>query len=142
MNDPLALEEAYLQFSKNLSQWAHDGIIQVNLCLLNDLGLLNHQQLDSSSDQFMHYFHIIETQDKVTLFNEQFVIWIVPTMQQEVASTLTYIARFIQEKPTLELVFSASGVYNTPKYILRILHHFLNEVIDTEEVISSIRKKK
>lgn len=143
MISPAQLEAAYKEFSENLSKWIPDGIILVNLNLLQDLGLLSHAQFESNStDQFMHYFHIIESQDKVTLFNEQFAIWIVPTSEQEKATTLTYISLLQADKTHLEIVFSTSGVYNTPKYILRILQHFLNEVLDTEAVISSIGKKK
>jgi hypothetical protein len=143
MVNPVQLETAYKEFSQNLNKWVPDGVIYVNLNLMHELDLLNHQQFENtSSEQFMHYFHIIETHDKVTLFNEQFAIWIVPTSENEQASTLTYISLLHGEKPHLEIVFSTSGVYNTPKYILRILQHFLNEVLDTEAVIIAIGKKK
>jgi hypothetical protein len=143
MINPAQLETAFQEFSTHLNRWVPDGITQVNLAILQELGLLSHSQLESNStEQFMHYFHIIESQDKVTLFNEQFAIWIVPASEQEKASTLTYISLLNIDKPHLELVFSTSGVYNTPKYILRILQHFLNEVLDTEAVISAIGKKK
>lgn len=143
MINPAQLETVYKEFSENLSKWAPDGITTVDLSLLQELGLLSHAQFESNySDQFMHYFHIIESPEKVTLFNEQFAIWIVPISEQEKASTLTYISLLQIDKPRLELVFATSGVYNTPRYILRILQHFLNEVLDTEAVISEIGKKK
>lgn len=141
--NPTQLEAAYREFSENLPKWMPDGITHVNLNVLEELGLLSKSQLESNTaDQLMHYFHILESQDKVTLFNEQFAIWIVPSAEQEKASTLTYISLLNIDKPHLELVFSTSGVYNTPKYILSILQHFLNEVLDTEAVISAIGKKK
>ncbi|HSX12412.1 MAG TPA: hypothetical protein VLF61_02880, partial [Rhabdochlamydiaceae bacterium] len=74
--------------------------------------------------------------------NEQFAIWIVPRVVDNITSTLTYIALLYQNKPHLEIVFSTAGVYNTPKYILKVLQHFLIEVIDTEAIISNIGKKK
>jgi hypothetical protein len=143
MINPNVLEEAYQEFSKDLSNWVHDGIIQVDLKLLNDLGLLNQAELEHSvNDAHMnHYFHIIETSDKVTLFNEQFAIWIVPELVEETPRTTTLIALLQANKPHLEIVYTTSGVYNTPKYILKILQHFLKEVQDTEAVISSIGKK-
>ena len=112
--------------------------------LLNDLGLLNNAELEHSlSDAHLnHYFHIIETGDKVTLFNEQFAIWIVPELVGEVPTTTTLIALMQTNKPHLELAYTTSGVYNTPKYILKILQHFIAEVQDTEAVISSIGKKQ
>ena len=144
MINPTVLEEAFLEFTTNLHKWAPDGVIQVDLKLLNDLGLLNNAELEHSvSDAHLnHYFHIIETPDKVTLFNEQFAIWIVPELVENTPTTTTLIALLQPPKPHLEIVYMTSGVYNTPKYILKILQHFLTEVQDTEAVISSIGKKK
>lgn len=143
MINPKVLEEAYLEFSKDLSKWIHDGIIQVDMKLLSDLGMLSNAELEQgvSDAHLNHYFHIIETDDKVTLFNEQFAIWIVPELVQETPTTTTLIALLQGEKPHLEIAYTNSGVYNTPKYILKILQHFISEVQDTEAVISSIDKK-
>ncbi len=139
--NPAELDEAFKEFSENFKKWVPDGIIAVNLQLLNELDLLNTSYLDEASD-LSHTFHVIETQEKVTLFNQQFAIWIVPKLIDQTPSTLTYIALLNHSKPHLELVFSTSGVYNAPKYILKILQHFLREVIDTEAIISSIGKKQ
>ncbi len=143
MINPKVLEEAYLEFSKDLSKWIHDGIIQVDMKLLNDLGMLSNAELEQgvSDAHLSHYFHIIETDDKVTLFNEQFAIWIIPELIEETPTTTTLIALLQGDKPHLEIAYTNSGVYNTPKYILKILQHFLSEVQDTEAVISSIGKK-
>ncbi len=143
MINPNILEEAFQEYSKDLSKWVPDGIIHVDLKLLNDLGLLNNAELEHSvSDAHLnHYFHIIETPDKVTLFNEQFAIWIVPQLVEDNPSTMTLIALLQNNKPHLEIVYLTNGVYNTPKYILKILQHFITEVQDTEAVISSIGKK-
>lgn len=142
MINPVLLEEAFQEFSKNLAKWVPDGVVDVNLSLFHDLGLLNHSQLEqATTDNITHLFHVIETPDKVTLFNQQFAIWIVPKVVDEVPQTITYIALLPNNKPHLEIVFSTMGVYNTPKYILKVLQHFLTEVQDTEAVISSIGKK-
>jgi hypothetical protein len=143
MINPGILEEAYREFSKNLTKWVHDEIIHVDMKLLSDLGLLNNKELEQpvSDAHLNHYFHIIETPDKVTLFNEQFAIWIVPDPVEEIPSTTTLIALLQANKPHLEIVYTTSGVYNTPKYILKILQHYLSEVQDTEAVLSSIGKK-
>jgi hypothetical protein len=143
MINPIQLEEAYNEFSQNLSKWVPDGVIQVNLSLLHDLGLLNQSQFEQNSiDNITHYFHVIETPDKVTLFNQQFAIWIVPKLVDENPTTLTYVALLNNNKPHLELVFSTAGVYNTPKYILKVLQHFLSEVLDTEAIIIAMGKKQ
>jgi hypothetical protein len=144
MLTPAQLEEAFVEFSQNLQKHAPDGVITVDLGLLHDLGLLQNGKIDqsASTDELMHYFHVLETADKVTLFNEQFVVWILPQVVQEIPLTLTFIGRLQSTKPNLELVFSTTGVYNTPKFILKVLEHFLTEVIDTEAIISSINRPK
>ena len=144
MLTPAQLEEAFAEFSQNLHKHAPDGVISVDLNLLHDLGLLQNGKFDqtSTTDDLMHYFHVLETPDKVTLFNEQFVVWILPKVAQETPLTLTFISRLQGAKPNLELVFSTTGVYNTPKFILKVLEHFLTEVIDTEAIISSINRPK
>jgi len=139
---PSELEKAYLEFSQNLKKWAPDGIIQINLEGLSEMGLLNQEDFDEEEpDDITQSFHVEETPDKITLFNEKFAIWIVPKMIDETPTTLTYISQIQKAKPMLELVYSTSGVYNTPKFILKVLQHFLIEMIDTDEVISSIGKK-
>lgn len=140
--NPVELEEAYKDFSENLKKWAPDGVLEVNLNLLGDLGLLTYEQLEGSNPQDVtHYFHVVETQDKIILHNDQFAVWIAPKVVDELPTTLTYIALMQGKKPHLEIVYSTSGVYNTPKYILKVLQHFLIEVIDTESIISSMGKK-
>lgn len=144
MINPIVLEEAYQEFSTNLLKWIPDGVIHVDLKLLHDLGLLNNAELEHSvnEENLSLYFHIIETPDKVTLFNDQFAIWIVPQLIEDVPTTTTMISLLQGNKPHLEIVYTTTGVYNAPKYILKVLQHFLTEVQDTEEVISSIGKKK
>src|SRR6202021_1307793 len=99
----------------------------------------NYAQLEeiTTTNAFSNYFHVVETDDKVTLYNDQFAIWIVPSLVNDNPTTMTFVAMILQRKPHLELVFSTSGVYNTPRYILKILQHFLSEVIDTESIINS-----
>jgi hypothetical protein len=143
MINPTQLEEAFKGFAQNFHTSVPDGVLEVNLALLQELGLLNHAHLEQApADNLMHYFHVVETADKVTLFNEQFAIWIVPKVLDESPSTHTFIALIHNNAPHLEIVFSTEGVYNTPRYILKILQHFLTEVIDTETIISNIDKKK
>ncbi len=143
MINPIVLEDSYQEFSQNLQKWIPDGIIHVDLRLLHEMGLLNSTELEHSINEanLTLYFHIIETPDKVTLFNDQFAIWIVPQLIDDNPTTTTLIALLQGNKPRLEIVYRTSGVYNTPKYILKILQHFLTEVQDTEAIISAIGKK-
>ncbi len=144
MLSPSELDQAFLEFSQNLPKHAPDGVIDVNLKMLQELGLLNHAEMDTPSfhEELMQYFHVLETPDKVTLFNEKFAIWILPKAIKETTLTLTFIALLNNDKLHLELVYSTAGVYNTPKFILKVLQHFLKEVTDTEALISSINRPK
>jgi hypothetical protein len=141
MLDPNQLEDSFNEFIEDLPAWIPDGIISVDLKMLDELGLLHQDDDESESEddeQFPHYFHVIETDDKVTLFNHQFAVWIVPQMMDETPVTVTLISLITNDVPSLELAFATSGVYNTPKFVLKVLRHYLTEVIDTESVISSI----
>ncbi len=144
MVNPIQLEESYCEFMKDLPRWIPDGVIDVNLKLLEEMGLLTQGELemDENQDHFPHYFHVIETPDKVTLFNHQFVVWIAPQVINNIPCTLTLIGLLHSDKAHLELAFTTSGVYNTPKFVLRILRFFLSEVIDTEAIISTIDKSQ
>ncbi len=139
---PNELEEAYQNFNLNFKKWVPDGIIQIDLEALCEMGLLNQEDFDEEEpDDVTQYFHVLETPDKITLLNEKFAIWIVPKMVGDVSTTHTYISQLLKDKLHLELVYETSGVYNNPKFILKVLQHFLIEVIDTDAIISSIGKK-
>lgn len=139
---PNELEEAFQNFNLNFKKWVPDGIIQINLETLCEMGLLNKEDFDEEEpDDVTQYFHVLETPDKITLLNEKFAIWIVPKMVGDVSTTHTYISQFQKEIPHLELVYETSGVYNNPKFILKVLQHFLIDVIDTDAIISSMGKK-
>jgi len=140
--NPNQFDQAYNEFSSNLPSWIPEGIIEVDISLLEETGLLNYKSFEEDKDQeqLPHYFHVIETSDRVTLFNHQFVIWIVPKIVDDNPTTVVMIALIADKEPHLEIVFSTEGVYNTPKFVLRLLKYYLSEVIDTEEAISSIGK--
>lgn len=142
MTSPIELDQAFETFSTNLPSFVPEGIIDVDLPLLEDAGLLNFEEFEESptEESLPHYFHVIETAEKVTLFNHQFAIWIVPQVTEDLPMTLVLIALITEDKPHLELAFSTEGVYNTPKLVLKLIRYFLSEVIDNEEAISSINQ--
>lgn len=71
--NPIQLDQAYSEFISSLSSWIPEGIIEVDMSLLEETGLLTHVSFeeDNNQEQLPHYFHVIETADKVTLFNHQ-----------------------------------------------------------------------
>ena len=141
--NPIQLDQAYHEFVSNLLRWIPEGIIEINIELLEEIGLLNYQSFEEkqNTEQLPYYFHVIETADRVTLFNHQFVIWIVPKLIDDIPTTMVLIALVNENHPNLEIAFSTQGAYNTPKFVLRLLKYYLSEVIDTEEAIAAIENE-
>lgn len=143
MLNPMQIEETYHKFISDLPNIAHDGVTQVDLKFLHDQGLLSAIQDDKGDpDDLTQYFHVIESIEKVTLFNEQFIVWIIPKMEGEQPLTYVMIALNHPETANLELVFATCGVYNTPRYVLKVLQHFLADVLETEETLTSFEKNE
>ncbi len=141
MLNPIQIEEAYKEFIGNLPNWAHDGITSVDMKFLHEQGLLASLQQDQgNSDDLTQYFHVVESVEKVTLFNEQFIVWIVPKIEGEQPLTYVLIALNHPEDAHLEVVFATRGVYNTPRYVLKVLQHFLEDMLETEETLTSFEK--
>ncbi len=141
MLNPIQIEEAYKEFIGNLPNWAHDGVTYIDLKFLYDQGLLASLQEDKGDpDDLTQYFHVIESIEKVTLFNEQFIVWIIPKMEGDQAMTYVLIALNHPEKANLEIVFATRGVYNTPRYVLKVLQHFLVDMLETEATLTSFEK--
>lgn len=143
MLDPIKIEQTYKQFISNLPNWAHDGVLHIDLHTLHELGLLASMQNDiSDTDDLTQYFHVIESVEKVTLFNDQFIVWIIPRMDEEIPVTYVLIALNYPEEAHLEIVFTTGGVYNTPRYVLKVLQHFLLDMLETEATLTSIEENQ
>jgi hypothetical protein len=143
MLSPVEIENFYREYSNNIANFAHDGILNVNLNLLYELDLL--QDIPSPNDDpddITQYFHVMENPEKVTLFNEQFLIWIVPKAENDLPVTYVMIALCNNSKTSLEIVFTTSGVYNTPKFVLKVLQSFLIDMIETEATLTAIEKNE
>ena len=143
MLNPNEIENLYEQYMSNLADLAHDGIVNVDLALLHELNLLDDlDQIKDDPEDLTQYFHVIESAEKVTLFNEQFLIWIIRKMEQDTPITYVLIALNAHDKTNLEIVFTASGIYNTPKYVLKVLQHFLLDMLETEATLTAIEENE
>lgn len=134
------LEESYKKFMNEISKWSPESIINVDLRLLHQFNLLNYHQNPSPDPSLTRYFQVVESQEKITLVNDDFVVWIVPEKSEEVAFTYTLIALNRNDRPQLELVFVTSGVYNTSRLVLRVLEKFLFDIQENEDTLKEIRK--
>jgi len=128
------MDAAFRKYTEDLSGHLPDGLIQVNLPLLQRLKLL-----DFSSDsiegasKITSHFHVIESPEKITLFNDRFAVWIIPEMTANRPTTYALVAFNEGDDLRLELGFSADGIYNTSRMVLRVLEQLLNEIQETEE---------
>lgn len=141
MDNLPVLEEYYNKYVKNLGYWLPEGIIEVDIELLKNFGLLTFYNNKVGNDEMLtRYFQVIESEDKITLVNDHFVIWIVPENVNDVPTTYALIAINVKDQPNLELAFSTSGVYNTSRLVLRVLEKFLVEIQENEELLKNFKQ--
>lgn len=141
----LQFEAAYNKIIPDIEHCCPDGIMTVTIDLLQSLGLIENGELKKEHVQWLNLnFHVVESIEKITLYNKQYVVWVVPRMEGENTLTYTIVARHDgrKEKCEVELVFTASGVYNEPHYILRVLGGFLMEMQENDTLISELVKGK
>lgn len=139
MNNKSLLEEYYKKFINNIHLLPSDSQINIDLSLLHHLNLLNYYKKSSYDPSLTRYFQVLETEEKITLINEKFVVWIVPEKIGNQAQTFTLIALNTPEGPSLELVYVNSGVFNTSRLVLRVLEKFLREIEENEDLLNKYK---
>lgn len=130
------IEECYQKFTQDLQNRLPDGIDEVDLNLLHKMDLLKYYYgEDVDEESLSKQFQVIESLDKITLINPQFIIWIVPDQEDGIPTTLCLIALNKLSEPELTLAFAARGVYNTSGLVLRILEKYLFDIQEVEDLI-------
>ena len=145
MHNLSVIEECYRKFTKSLDTWIPEGIYFIDLELLHRFDLLHFQprgdRKDPANPIVTRYFHIVESPEKITLINDEFVVWIIPDKLDHHSVTYTLIALNPNERePQLEAAFIATGVYNTSKLVLKVLEKFLVDIQDTETTLSGFEQ--
>ncbi len=135
MHNLSQIEECYKRYIKSLYYWIPEGIFSVDLDLLRRFDLLHFQRPDYQNPLLTRYFYIIESPEKMTLINDEFVVWIMADRVDHIPVTYTLIAINQEDYPKLEIAFITSGVYNTSKLVLRILEKFLLEIQENEQML-------
>jgi hypothetical protein len=130
------LDSLYSEFMRHLPELIPDGVLAIDLKVLQKLELLSGDDIHMASSSLTRFFHVVESKEKITLYNDQFVTWIVPEKVNDQAETLVLIAIEHAEKPHLEMAFSLAGIYNTSRLVLRVLEKFLSEIQENEDLIS------
>lgn len=140
MDDLRIIEDSYREYVTHLDRCLPEGILEVDLNLLQRFDLIDYQDKKQRDPALTRYFHVIESHEKITLINDQFVIWIVPEKVEEVPVTYTLIALNQEKKPHLEMAFATSGVYNSSHLVLGILEKFLMEIQENEDLLNKFKK--
>jgi hypothetical protein len=137
MHNLAVIEECYKKFIKSLNFWIPEGIYYIDLQLLHHFDLLHFQPHTPRKDPVLtRYFHMVESPEKITLINDEFVVWIIPDKVNYLTVTYTLIALNPSDRePQLEAAFIASGIYNTSKLVLKVLEKFLIEIQETETAL-------
>ncbi|KAF3361575.1 Uncharacterized protein PHSC3_001951 [Chlamydiales bacterium STE3] len=132
------LEQHFNKFTKNLTQWLPEGILEIDIITLHQLGLLSYYKGHDST--LTRYFHVVESPDKITLINGQFIVWIIPKNHGTTSRTCVLIALNDRGIPKMELAFEAKDVYNTSSLVLRLLEKILFEIQENEESLKAYRE--
>lgn len=130
MFDPKLLEEHYKRITSNLEKYLPEGMIELNIEMLHHLKLLDYS--NKHEELLTRFFHVIESPEKITLVNDDFIVWIIPDHQTH-PKTVVLIALNQPNIPKLELGFITRDVYNTSKLVLIVLEKFLHDIQENEE---------
>jgi hypothetical protein len=140
MDDISQIEEYYKNSIKNINSLLPEGIIEVDLKLLQKYNLLQYHRQEKQDRSLTRYFNVIETNEKITLINDQFIVWIIPEKYDYIPITYTLIALNDEHSTHLEMAFAASGCYNSSRLVLRLLEIFLLEIQETEEMLLKFKR--
>lgn len=138
MNSPISLEACYKRYMSDIGKWLPDGIIEIDLAILHELDLLHFHGPKGVDSSLTRYFHVVESDEKLTLVNEQFIVWIVPEKGMPTGVTYTLIALNKEDEIHLELAFATRGVYNHSHLVLRLLEKYLLDIQNTEEQLAKL----
>lgn len=139
MNYPGNLEECFQRYMNNLSKWLPEGLIDIDLEVLHKLNLLGCNKRGEDS-ALTRYFQVVESKKKMTLVNNDFIVWIVPEKTKN-PITYTLIALNREDEVHLELAFKTTGIYNHSNLVLRLLEKYLLEIQNTEEQLAKLEKQ-
>ena len=136
--DPLVIDEHFKKFIQDMPTFLPDGAIEIDIDFLERLNLLKLDKLHDTS--LTRYFNVVESPEKITLINDEFVIWIIPDSTKSVPHTLVLVALNNNGIPHLELAFRASDIYNSSKLVLRILEKLLSDIQENEDSLKPYLK--
>ena len=132
------LDEYFETHASDLAHWLPDGIVTVDVKLLADMGLLENVTNAQKTNELPQCMYAVETEDRITLYNDFFAAWVVPTPTNGEAETLLLIATLSDTTPKLEAGFLFQGVHNQAKTILQVLEKTIQDIRETNKELSHI----
>lgn len=118
-----------------------DGVHDVSIKTLHNLRLLS-DDTPGEALPVAHFLQAIESESKITLFNDHFVLWIVPNNELTPPATTTFIAKRSTDSLKPEMAFKTTGIYNRSKTILRLIERYLTEIQETDSLLSHLQCMK
>jgi hypothetical protein len=116
-----------------------DGVVDVDVKLLQSLNILNpNQTLGGASAKEL--LQAIDSGGRITLFNDRYVLWIVPQNAISPPSTLVILARCIDNTIKPEIAFKTAGIHNQSKTILQLIDRYLIDIQETEEILQKFEQ--
>jgi hypothetical protein len=136
-------EKEYLSeaFEKAMTEFPHlpaESIIEVNLDVLEEMGLTDEGEYINPSEAFERSFKVVENSNRITLYNSQFVVWVLPEIIDGTPATYALIGLREKGGVKLEVVFLARGPFNSSRLVLRLLDRYLTNIQELEEFIHKI----
>lgn len=131
-------EELNRAFDKVMLEFPHqppESIIEVNLDLLDSIGLTDEGEYINPDEAFERSFKVMESANRITLYNSQFVIWVIPELIGGMPATYALIGIRERDSVKLEVVFLARGPFNSSRLVLRLLDRYLTDIQENEEII-------
>ena len=138
MDEKEELELAFKKAMEEFPQLPSEALIEVDVKLLDSIGLTNEGEYVNPSEAFERSFKVMEGGSRITLYNQQFIIWIIPEILDGVPATYAFIGIRDKETVKLEVVFLAKGSFNSSRLVLRLLDRYLTEIQENEELIHRI----
>lgn len=126
--------------TKNTKDLLPDGILDINIKTLHTLHLLSEESsIDEVPESLL--LQAVESEGKITLYNERFALWIVPQVGASPSATVVYVATHNDVEVKAELGFRTTGVHNKSKTILRLIDRFLADIQDTDSIIAGFEQE-
>lgn len=138
MDEKEELNRAFEKVMEDFPNLPSEAIVDVDLKFLDSMGLTNEGEYVNPNEAFERSFKVIEGHNRITLFNNQFVIWILPEIMDGTPATYALIGLRGDETVKLEVVFLAKGPFNSSRLVLRLLDRYLTEIQEIEELLHKI----